>query len=194
MMILSEMTEIKQDKNKVNPKKEKETFRSVLTYILIGVLFAFGLRLFVEPTVVVGESMLPNLKDGEYLINFKLSYTLSEPEYGDVVIINMEDRGNPNFLIKRVVGLPGDVIAIKDDQLYRNNELIYEDYIYEEMEGNKDVEITLGEHELWVMGDNRNNSLDSRHIGPVHYKEDIRGEIVFRLFPFNQSFKNENFG
>lgn len=194
MMILSEMTEIKQDKNKVNPKKEKGTFRSVLTYILIGVLFAFGLRLFVEPTVVVGESMLPNLKDGEYLINFKLSYTLSEPEYGDVVIIDMEDRGNPNFLIKRVVGLPGDVIAIKDDQLYRNNELIYEDYIYEEMEGNEDIEITLGEHELWVMGDNRNNSLDSRHIGPVHYKEDIRGEIVFRLFPFNQSFKNENFG
>lgn len=171
-------------------------YKSLLIYLLIGVILAFGIRTIVEPTVVVGESMEKNLHDGEYMLNLKLAYCLTEPDYGDVVIVDVNDdesMKNVNFMIKRVVGLPGDTIEFKDNKLYRNGILIHEDYIAEPMENVEDMVVELGKNEVFVLGDNRNNSLDSRSIGPISYKDEIRGKVILRLFPFDQSYKNGTF-
>lgn len=180
----------------INKKDKGGGIKSLLFYLLVGFVLAFGIRAVVEPTVVVGESMEKNLHDGEYMLNLKVAYQLTEPDYGDVVIVNV--NGNENmrdidFMIKRVVGLPGDTIEFKNNELYRNGKLIKEDYIAEPMENVENMIVELGEDEIFVLGDNRNYSLDSRMIGPVNYKNEIRGKVILRLFPFDQSYKIGNF-
>lgn len=171
-------------------KKEKGFVVSFLTYIIIGLFIAMMVRVVVEPTVVVGNSMLPNLKDGQYLIENKLSYKIGKPKYGDIVIVDESDKlEEVHYIIKRVIGLPGDIIEIRDNELYRNGKLIKENYIKEKMKKQADLKVELNKDEIWVMGDNRNKSLDSRVLGPVNYKEDVRGKIIFRVIPFNQDFK-----
>src|SRR5690606_22868411 len=92
----------------------KQILLSSAGYVFFGVVLAFLLRLVVEPTIVVGDSMLPTFKNGEYLINYRLAYKNDEPEYGDIVIIDLENGPEDGYLIKRVIGLPGDTIEIID--------------------------------------------------------------------------------
>jgi signal peptidase I len=180
--------------NQIEVKKERSSFGTLFLYLFIGLIIAFSVRMIIEPTVVVGDSMESNLHDGEYMLNLKTAYLFSEPEYGDVVIVDGEsDNLGVRFLIKRVIGLPEDTIEIKDNKLYRNGQLIKEDYIAEPMKDTTDMKVELKEEEVFVMGDNRNNSLDSRVIGPIDYKEEIRGEVILRLFPFDQSYKDGHF-
>lgn len=167
----------------------KQILLSSAGYIFFGVVLAFLLRLVVEPTIVVGDSMLPTFKNGEYLINYRLAYKNDEPEYGDIVIIDLENGPEDGYLIKRVIGLPGDTIEIIDNELYVNGMKVDEPYILEKMRGTKDMTYILRKDEIFVMGDNRNNSLDSRVVGPINYKKEVRGKVVLRLFPFDQSFK-----
>lgn len=172
-----------------NIKAKAKSWVNFLLYALIGFTLAICLRLVVEPSVVIGDSMLPNLKDGEYIINYRLAYLFDKPQYGDVVIVEKNQKFGHTHLIKRVVGLPGDKVEIRENVLYINGQKFEEPYILEEMRNNTDMEFILKENEIFVMGDNRNNSLDSRVIGPIDYKEDVRGKVVFRILPFNQSFK-----
>lgn len=180
-----------------NLKEKIKGLKSLFTYIIVGVIVAFGIRVLIEPTVVVGESMEKNLHDGEYMLNLKIAYHLSNPDYGDVVIVEQRDYDNEHgdtvYMIKRVVGLPGDTIEFRDNELYRNGVHIYEDYIAEPMKNVENMTVQLGENEIWVLGDNRNHSLDSRSIGPVNYKKDVRGKVIMRLFPFDQSYKSGTF-
>lgn len=179
---------------RMKKKKERVNFLTLLLYIGLGLMIAFGVRLIIEPTVVVGHSMMPNLKDGQYMLNLKTAYQFGNPDYGDVVIVDTVDQNeSAHYLIKRVIGLPGDTIEIKDNTLYRNGVKVMENYILEPMRNNNNLKVTLGEEEIWVMGDNRNNSMDSRAIGPVNYKRDIRGKVILRLYPFDQSFKDGHF-
>lgn len=170
---------------------KKGLLLSTILYVATGFLFAFLLRFVVEPTIVVGGSMLPTFKDGEYLINYRLAYKNDEPDYGDIVIIHLKDDPKNEYLIKRVVGLPGDKIEIIDNEFFLNGERVDEPYVLETMKNTKDMAFTLEEDEIFVLGDNRNNSLDSRMFGPINYKEEVRGKVVLRLFPFDQSFKEE---
>lgn len=159
-------------------------------YAIIGAVLAFGIRFIVEPSIVVGESMLPNLHDGEYVMTYKLAYDFGKPNYGDVVIVDKGERiGNDQLFIKRVIGLPNDYVEIKLNQLYINGKPIQESYIKEAMENQEDVSFRLRENEVFVMGDNRNNSLDSRVFGPVDYQKEIRGKVIFRFIPLNQDFQ-----
>lgn len=156
---------------------------------------AFVLALFIgififQPYKVEGHSMDPTLDDQQRIYVSKLSHSFSYlPSYGDIVVIDSRidrDRsfkddflehplvqliigGNIDkehtFYVKRVIGKPGDVLEFKDNKVYRNGKALEEPYIKEVMNYSSDRKWTVPEGHLFVMGDNRNNSLDSREIG-----------------------------
>lgn len=157
----------------------------------IGFVLSLVIGIFIiQPYKVEGHSMEPTLNDSQRIYAWKLRHTLDKlPEYGDIVIIDsrvnrerslIDDlkehpviklfsgvQDEEIFYVKRVIGLPGDKIEIKDGQVYRNGEALHEPYIKEQMEiGPNQVWEIPAEH-IFVMGDNRNHSNDSRNIGPV---------------------------
>ncbi|MBE5802781.1 MAG: signal peptidase I [Clostridiales bacterium] len=174
------------------PKKKSELMSWILT-LVTAVVIALVIRSFVfEPVRVDGESMCDTLQNGEIMLVTKPEYLLGDPSHGDVVICHYPGRGNTNF-VKRVMGIPGDVIEIRDNAVYRNGEALDEPYLTLERNDNgfDMAPFSLGEDEYFVMGDNRDNSHDSRN----YYRYDqpsaitrdmIKGKVRFVLFPFNQ--------
>lgn len=135
-----------------------------------------------------GPSMLPNLHEGEYLLISRINYLFGEPQRGDVVVF--DPPGNPAGaprLIKRLLGLPGETVEFRETKFYVNGQLINEPYINGECSSGRcpDRVWQLGEDEYFFMGDNRNNSNDSRSFGPIH-RERIVGQAIFRYWPITQ--------
>ena len=191
-------------KGKKENKKEKEKKplgREILEWvitILAAVAIALLIRTFIfEPVRVDGHSMDDTLDDGEIMFVSKLGYAsfdwfggrvacFGDPNRFDVVICRYPNRGSTNF-VKRVVGLPGDTVALVDGYLYINGERYDEPYIndaYRTGHLSYYPETTLGENQYFVMGDHRNNSNDSRSIGPID-RTMIVGHAVQVVFPFN---------
>ena len=198
------------EKEKLTPKKFfKEVFNVILT-ILIAVVAAFLINIFIiRVSVVNGKSMEPTFSEGQFVVMSRLPYIFSKPNYNDIVIFDSENTepGQRTFInditdtvkynvistyfnkkntthkywIKRVIGLPGDVIEIKDGGLYRNGELLTEDYIKDqEWEyKNEPYYHVVEEGCIFVMGDNRNNSSDSRkaNVGDIAYSAVI-GKVL----------------
>lgn len=170
-------------------KKRKSILREVIRWILFLMLFFGAVYLIVEyvgeSTTVSGESMYPSLNDGDQLIVDKISYHFVEPSRFDVVVFPFRYQDD-TFYIKRIVGLPGETVQISDGSVYINGRLLDDPYGYEEIRspGLAAAAITLGQDEYFVLGDNRNNSADSREpsIGMVT-REDIIGRAVFRIWP-----------
>lgn len=163
-----------------------------LKYILAAVLIGLLLVVFVvQRNSVVGYSMLPTLHDNDQLLVEKVSKWFNGIDYNDIVTINtngLENHdGGPN-IIKRVIGMPGDVIEIKEDAVYRNGQLIEEPYLEDGIRTSSRnpaySQITLGSDEYYVMGDNRERSLDSRSFGPVPLKNMI-GKVLIRFYPLD---------
>lgn len=131
--------------------------------------------------------MYPTFYDNDILILNKLKYRFSDIERGDVVALRFEDT---NYLIKRVIGLPGEVIEFKDNQLYVNGEVVEEDYLEDDVI-TEDFQLSqigyekIPEGMYFVLGDNREHSSDSRELGLVT-ERDILGETSIRIFPFNR--------
>ncbi len=128
---------------------------------------------------VDGISMLPTMQDGTHVFVSKASYWLSEPCFGDIVVFyNENDEYN---YVKRVIGLPGDEIIIKDGEVYRNGSLLTEPYIAEKTDGEYSIRVPDGE--FFCLGDNRNPSVDSRDDGVGCIKQNkIIGKVIF-VFP-----------
>lgn len=152
-----------------------------------GVLFVMLLILsvFVRYAVVDGSSMVPTFTDGDRTIVADAFYT---PQRGDVVAI-FEVKTDKKALIKRIIGLPGDVIDILDDGVYRNGQKLEEPYLTVKTEkdrGDMEFPVTVPKGCIFVMGDNRNASRDSRY-GSVGFVkvEDIIGRVVLRFFPLD---------
>jgi signal peptidase I len=154
--------------------------------ILIAIIAAFLIITFVFETVSVdGHSMDPTLNNKDRLIVEKVSYYFRAPKPGDIVVIKYPANPSEKF-IKRVIAVGGDKVRIDNGKLYINDKLQNESYILEPMIGNYN-EVTVPENTIFVMGDNRNNSRDSRFtdVGFVSYKL-VVGRAVFRLFPFTR--------
>lgn len=163
--------------------------KDFLPYALIGIILASGFRFAFAPSIVVGESMEGTMHDGDYLMVYKLAYSDKRiPEYGDVVILNSNEINGDELFIKRVVGKPGDTLEIKDGELYRDGDKVDEPYANEKMY-DEDTEIKVPDGEVFVMGDNRNHSMDSRMIGSLDIEDEVIGKVITRLMPFDQGYK-----
>lgn len=162
---------------KEKPKKtlKQEIIEWVVT-LAVALVIAAVVRTFIfEPVRVDGNSMYPTLKHGEVMIVSKMSYRFGgEPALFDVVICHYPDRGNTNF-VKRVVGLPGDTVEVRDGHLIVNGVTYEEKFLHERPIENFGP-ITVPDGQYFVMGDNRNNSNDSRRVGPLD-REYIVGKV-----------------
>lgn len=160
-----------------------EEVKDWIISILIAVVLAFFIRYFiVELYMVEGPSMRPTLVSGERLVVNKFLYRFKTPERGEVVVFRYPRDPSRDF-IKRVIGVPGDTIEIQDGQVFRNGELLEEPYILERTRGSYPA-AKVPEGHIFAMGDNRNNSEDSRFkgVGFVPY-ELIKGKAMVVFWP-----------
>ena len=158
--------------------------------ILIAVIIAMLIMTFLKPTIVKENSMQPTLNPNNYIFLSKQAYTLfSQPKAGDIIVFHTElttSDGKEKLLIKRIVALPGDVVTIAEGKVYVNDILRVEPYIHEGGTPGYLEGYTVPEGEVFVMGDNRAVSIDSRdsRVGCVPIDE-IVGKAFFRLYPFD---------
>lgn len=163
----------------------------IFRFSLIAILIVVPIRLFIaQPFIVSGASMETTFHSGEYLIVDQVTYHFEKPNRGDVIIFRYP-RDPSKFFIKRVIGLPGDTISIEDGVITITNEanpkgmILSEEYAETMPAAAKFVE-KVGEREYFVMGDNRDESSDSRSWG-VLQEERIVGRAWLRLFPPQQA-------
>ena len=183
------------------PEKKKEKTGSVKGTLLFlrDLLIAFAILLvilqFVRPTIIFEHSMDDTLHPDDYVFLAKQAYTFGEVKHGDIIVFKshlLDEHEQQKNLIKRVIGLPGDTIEIKNEMVYRNGEMLNEPYTKEGFTPTEMSSFTVPEEEYFVMGDNRRVSLDSRSlsVGCVP-AEDIVGKVFFRLFPVSTAGKIE---
>lgn len=159
--------------------------------ILIAIVIVAAITAVIKPTIVKESSMEPTLYENNYLFVNKLAYiTKDHPEYADIIVFQSDldsDDGGKKLLIKRVVGVEGDVITISEGIVYRNDYPLEEPYTLEGYTSGQIYEYVVPQDEVFVMGDNRSVSLDSRDlsVGTVS-EEAILGRAFIRLYPFSE--------
>lgn len=169
------------------PPAKESSLAEIIRFSVIALLIVIPVRMFIaQPFIVSGASMAETFHTGEYLIVDQLSYHLNDPSRGDVIVFRYP-KDPSKFFIKRVIGLPGETIIIEDSTVTIINEKHPEGFKLEEpyiksMRPNPRLEEKLGDREYFVMGDNRDESSDSRIWG-VLQKERIIGRALVRLFP-----------
>ncbi len=172
-------------------KKEKGSFlKELLIYVCIFIVLWRVIPAYViERTIVDGTSMQNTLHDEEQLMVERLSYQFSDPKRFDIVILMPYGDDVDEYFIKRVIGLPGETIQIKDGEIYIDGEVLEENYGKEPIieGGIAEEPLTLGDDEYFVMGDNRNDSDDSRadYIGPIS-RNLIKGKAILRIWPLDR--------
>jgi signal peptidase I len=172
-------------------KFQKELISTAIYFLVVLALTAFVIKYVGQRTVVEGPSMNDTLENGDNLWVNKLGYHFGDPERFDIVVLKVNYEPG-TYYIKRVIGLPGETVRIDEEGvIYINGEVLEEHYGKETIDtahiGRAINEVKLGEGEFFVMGDNRNNSLDSRFeaVGNIK-KSDIIGKAVLRMYPFNK--------
>lgn len=179
------MQEIQEKNTSESPKHKKRRtgyFRfliDLIETILLAVVLFFGINAISARIRVDGHSMEPTFGSGEFVIVYRLAYRFNEPRQGDIVVFHLPRNPSQDY-IKRVIGIPGDEIVMREGHLFVNGEEVREPYIMEaaRYEGSWVVK----EDELFVLGDNRNNSSDSHSWGPVPTNF-IIGKAVFVYWP-----------
>lgn len=175
-------------------KKKKKRGSEVMAWIrdiVAAVLIAIVIAQFIQPTIVREHSMQNTLQPNDYLILSKMAYKFGgDIDYGDVIVFKSDldlENGKKKLLIKRVIAKGGDTIAIADGQVYRNGEILDEPYIKDGYTNGGIDETTVPEGKLFLMGDNRVVSIDSRFPEVGFVDEDlVIGKAVVRLYPFDQ--------
>ncbi len=168
------------------PYKRDSDLHFVIS-LIIAITLALAVRMFItEPVMVDGESMMPTLLDGERMFVEKVSLWFSGPERGDIVICYYPQY--TTSCVKRVIGLPGDTVAVQNGIVYINGEELDEsEYWFYRGEMDFDMgETVVPENSVFVMGDNRNHSMDSRTwgVGAIPY-ERVIGTVRYVLWPFS---------
>ncbi len=159
------------------------------TVVFVGSLFMVVYLFILQPNQVKGISMVPTFKDGDYILTSKITYKIRGPKRGDVIVL--QSPNNPDIdYIKRIIGLPGDEIMVQNGNVYLNGELLVEPYISVKTntwqgEGHylkEGVPVVVPPGYVFVMGDNRPRSSDSREFGPIPIQH-IIGLVFYRYYP-----------
>lgn len=154
--------------------------REILVTLVVAIAMFFALQTTIQSSVVVGSSMEPNLQNGQRLVVNKTAYAFKEPSRGDVVIFRSPGNQNTEF-IKRVIGLPGDTVVIKDGKVMVNGKKLNEPYIASPPHYSLN-EVKVPADSYFVLGDNRNNSNDS-HNGWTVPRPSIIGKAWVSIWP-----------
>lgn len=167
-------------------EKQGSTVRELLSFVITTLLFLAAFYLVVQfvarPIVVQGSSMQNTCENKDYMIIWQLNYT---PERGDIVVTDEENLLGER-LVKRVIAVGGDNVQIHDGTLTVNGKEQTEPYIKEQSWGAEEyLDLTVPENSVFLMGDNRNDSTDSRIIGTLP-NSSVMGKVVVRLFPFDR--------
>jgi signal peptidase I len=175
------------EKNKKMNDTLKEVLKTVIYFLILLLVSLFIVTFIGQRTVVDGKSMENTLSDKDNLIVDKISYRFKAPKRFDVIVFPYQKR---NYFIKRIIGLPGETVYIDEEgNIFINDVLLSENFGKERINdpGIASNPIVLGEDEYFVLGDNRNDSFDSRYyeVGNIK-KENIIGRAWLRIYPFNK--------
>jgi signal peptidase I, bacterial type len=166
-------------------KEKIVKIRSAVIDIAVVALIVCAILFFVRPVIVNGDSMLPNFHNRDYLFLNEQAYRIGKPHRGDVVVFHITEAGEDELYIKRVIGIPGDRIDINSGDVYVNGIRQDQSFTKDGYTPGKVSSVTVPKGRVYVLGDNRANSNDSRVIGTVRISE-IRGRAFFRLFPLKR--------
>lgn len=160
----------------------------IIKIVVVALVIVVPIRYFLfQPFFVKGQSMEPNFEDGNYLIVDEISYRFRDPQRGEVVVFKYPRNPSQRY-IKRIVGLPGETIEIKNGQIAIDNEKGYQvleeaGYLPLGIYTSGEIKVNLAGNEYFVLGDNRTSSSDSRSWGSLP-REDIVGRVFLRAWPF----------
>ncbi len=174
------------EKEKPQKSMKQEIFEWVMVFVVAAAL-AFVVRTFIfEPVRVDGSSMLNTLTDSDFMIATKFDYLLGDPERFDIVICDYPNTDDGKYRVKRVIGMPGETIELRAGELYVDGEHVEQNFDMTENETYFGP-LTVPEGCYFVMGDNRNNSKDSRSamVGPLK-RSQIKGHVRCVVFPFSR--------
>ena len=163
-------------------EEKKALFLENLKVVVITVIVTFIILQFVQISRVHGTSMENTYHEGNILLVNNIFYKWDNPQRNDIVIVDYRSGDDDTYIIKRVIGVGGDHIDIKDNIVYVNGQQIEESYIKEAML-TEDLSLDIPEGKIFVMGDNRNSSLDSRKLGFFDFEDDVIGKVFFKV-PF----------
>ncbi len=183
--------EVTQEKESKEKNSKASFIKELLVYAVIIILCVTIVpRYVIQRTQVDGRSMMNTLHDEESLLVEKVTYHFKNPDRFDIITFYPQGRDHEEYYIKRVIGLPGETVQITGNTIYIDGEVLKESYGREPMEsgGIAEEPIKLGEDEFFVLGDNRNESIDSRDgddVGVVN-KKNIDGHAILRIYPFSE--------
>ncbi len=177
------------EKKKINIGLLKEIAVWIVEILLTIAAAIIMVSFFGFRVSVIGPSMSPTLENGEKVLVNRFVYKLFDPKQNDLIVFQPNGNEKSHYYVKRVIALPGDTVQIKDGKVYVNGELIAESVETEKIENAMmaENEIVVGEDEYFVLGDNRNNSEDSRYASIGNVKKDhITGEAWMVVYPFDR--------
>jgi len=177
--------------NAGNPTAEKPSrfTREILETVILTLLIFFAIHFSIQPYIVDGPSMQPGLHTGDLVMVNLLSYDFGSPQRGDVIVFHPPDDPSQQY-VKRIIGIPGDTVTVTPTAVYVDNVELQEPYIYPLAPGEQESPVAipaqrLGPNQYFVLGDNRDNSRDSRYFPTPVTRQMIIGKVEMVAWPLN---------
>lgn len=159
--------------------------RELVETVVLSLVIFLLIRQVVQNYRIENHSMEPNFYEGQFVLVNKLAYRLGQPDRGDVLVFHNPRNTNEDY-IKRIIGLPGDTVEVRDQTVFINGEAVVEEFTHFPIApGEYSGPFVVGDNQLFVMGDNRPNSSDSRVFGPIDQSL-IVGQAWLRIWPLNE--------
>ena len=158
--------------------------RELVETVVLSLIIFLLIRQVVQNYRIENHSMEPNFLEGQFVLVNKIAYRLGEPDRGDVVVFHNPSNTNEDY-IKRIIGLPGDTVEVREQTVYINGQPMIEEFTHNPIQFGDYVPPTVvGDNQLFVMGDNRPNSSDSRVFGPIR-QDLVVGQAWLRIWPLD---------
>jgi signal peptidase I len=159
--------------------------RELIETVVLSLIIFLLIRQVVQNYRIENHSMEPNFYEGQFVLVNKLAYRLGQPEMGDVVVFHNPSNTNEDY-IKRIIGLPGDTVEVQNAMVFVNGQPLAENFPHNPVSmGDYMPPVTVGDNQLFVMGDNRPNSSDSRVFGPISQELAV-GKAWLRIWPLDK--------